>query len=245
MHLFHKSGLSLIEVVLVIAILAILATVGTISWLGFRGTAELDSTADAIVGLATEAGGNAVSGQGFGRWRVVVDNPTAGSSFVKLEQCNDVICTTPVEQRRIVLPSTLEFVEPNDGQTVIFLFKQRIGEISDASTKTFSVCVRGKSDCASCRKIMAYSTGLIETTRVSFNTTQPPSGTTIFLSGFETGDVNEWASSGNPIGDVRVDTQVKRTGTYSVRANTGSPATYARIFKNLSFRSALWARAYF
>src|SRR3989344_2222028 len=169
-----RAGLSLIEAVLVIAILAILATVGTISWLGFRGTAELDTAADSIVELATEARGNAISGQDFSLWRIVANNPSSGLSYVTLEQCTDVSCATTVEKRRHTLSSAVEFSKPGDGSSINAIFKQRSGELSDGITKSLEIY--SKNNPSQFRIIIIYGTGLVEMRHpvwsISYDTSQ-------------------------------------------------------------------------
>ena len=153
-----KKGLSLIEVILVVAILAILATVGVISWRGFQNTAELNAAADAIVGLATEARGNAISGQDFTQWGIHVENPTVGISFAAL--FTGPTYSAGVEKRRIILPPKLEFNIPSEGTAIDALFRQRSGEVTDGITKTLELYLKATPSQKIIIKI--YSSGLIE-----------------------------------------------------------------------------------
>ena len=180
----HSAGVTLLELLLTMGVLAAIAFFA-LALLGFQRTTQLDSTADALLELATEARGNSVSGEQFAKWGISAVNPAGGDpSYAVFFSCVNDNCDPSGERREIksvFLPNSVVFDAPQDEETIDALFRQRSGELEPAGgLSDFILVLYLAKDPSQARTIQFWATGLVEIVRdgvltpVSFTAAAPP-----------------------------------------------------------------------
>ncbi len=117
---------TLLELLIVVGITGILATVGISTYYSHQKLKLLDSTAQEIVSYLRYAQQKAIAQEENSAWGVHFENPTSGRGFYSLYKGESY--SSPVDTK--YLPAGIDFVSPDEGQTLDIPFYKLVGNSS-------------------------------------------------------------------------------------------------------------------
>lgn len=151
-----QNGFTLLEVILTLAILSIISAIGFSYLGGFKSGADIEETANQIVGKLREAQGKAMAGEDNQRWGVHFynDNTDASLSYYEIFSGNDYVSGIIMERIYLTsLAADVIFDMPSVGQSIDIIFSKITGAPTSAqnivislqgATKTISVETSGR-----------------------------------------------------------------------------------------------------
>lgn len=151
-----QNGFTLLEVILVLAILAVISTIGFSYLGGFKSGADIEETANQIVGKLRETQNKAMAGEDNKKWGIHFynDNADATLSYYEIFSGNDYAGGTVIEKIYLSsLAADARFDTPSAGQSIDIIFSKITGVPPSAqnivislqgATKTISVETSGR-----------------------------------------------------------------------------------------------------
>ena len=201
----NTRGFSLLEIILVLGVLSTIALYASVALVGFLRTAQLETAADSVVELATQARGSAIEGEQFAKWGIFVGNPAGQRPYLFLFACLTDACAGPNERKEIqryIFPPLVSMIIPAESDIIVF--NQRSGTV--ASEDTHYIVIQAGEE-----------TRIIEISGEGNIQTFPPQG--------ETGPF-----SSPPPGGVWSDVAIGQDGLPVFSHSLGFVATVDRLF---------------
>lgn len=151
----QKSGFTLLEVILTLAILAVISVISFSYLGGFKSGADLEETANQVVGKLREAQQKSMAGEDNKKWGVHFDNAGADPFYEIFSTTNSYASGSTIVEKIYLsnLAPDAIFDTPSAGQSIDIIFSKITGVPPSAqnivinlrgATKTISTETSGR-----------------------------------------------------------------------------------------------------